>query len=952
MIELQREIDIQWLLLCTFMLVLMQIGFLCLESGLTRAKHSINVAIKNIADLCLVIVVFWLVGFAFMFNSGTTAFIGNWHWPTSLMSSPQMQTLFLFEAMFCCTAVTIISGAIAERSRFWAYLMITVLVSVLIYPVVGHWIWGHFLSPEQGWLHQMGFVDFAGATVVHSVGGWVALAAVLVIGPRSGRFNKDGSAADIPGHHAPVAICGGLFMLAGWFGFNGGSLLTFSDVVPQVILNTLLSAVFAAIVASVLNYLRHGYFDLMAVVNGMLSGLVAITACANLVSAFDSVVIGAIAGILFVVMRSWLLKRQIDDVIMAIPTHLGAGVWGTVAVALFADRQLLPLQLSVLEQLWVQLLGVLVVAIWSFGVAFFSLKLINRLKPLRASLDQEYTGLNYTEHKQKTEWLELLENMEANISRNELSARVPVEPFTEIGQIASQYNRIMDWLERSILDSEQILHNLNEGIVKVDSYCFVQKVNPAAGRIFGVRPKNALGIQLATMFTSIEQAKNLPTSKHGLDELCLQPQKLGGHNLNGEEMTLIVSAVKRFGQQGLYYTLLIQQQVNVQQAKEKTSNEERDPNSPETNLEQANSRRNILLANLAASLKGPLNRVLIYNELSQMDSQLAHEQRQYLDKIELAANELIIQIEDLIYLTGRAPRLTAETRCHFDIKWLLAQVSNHFSQLCAQKGLELNTAGLDGEPDVIYSEPVAMQQMLHKLLENTLSRTDMGEINLSYVRKGSVYQLDLIDSGRPLEPAEAEKLTRTEQQEEESFSAEQLGLAAAFGHMQRLNARCDVQVLANGANVLQIDLTFDEKAVTTKKIYTATGAEIKGRDISIWLIDADDERRYLLSAMLRAMDLKVWATKSVVSVFGHSGAVAPDIIFSSCQIAGLENGKVLHKIRNMWPEPSTVVAVLRAGDEQLASSVEAELVENWPIDMTELVAMVSKLLRIEFSDIS
>ena len=278
---------------------------------------------------------------------------------------------FLFQAMFCSTAVTIVSGAVAERMRFNSYVAVSVLVSGLIYPVYGHWVWnGLDRGDTIGWLGRMGFVDFAGSTVVHSIGGWVALATVLTVGPRLGRFSAKRRNQRLTGYDLPLALLGVLLLWMGWFGFNGGSVLAFNEQVPSILVNTMLAGAAGLVMPVVLYLFRGQPVPVSAVMNGSLAGLVAITANCHVVGAVAAVIIGAIGSLVMLLTEYGLVRARIDDVVSAIPVHLGAGIWGTLAVALMGNLELIGTGLNRAAQLRVQLLGTGVAGAWAFGIAY------------------------------------------------------------------------------------------------------------------------------------------------------------------------------------------------------------------------------------------------------------------------------------------------------------------------------------------------------------------------------------------------------------------------------------------------------------------------------------------------------------------------------------------------------------------------------------------------------
>lgn len=434
-------LNLGWVLVCAVLVLLMQAGFCCLETGLVRAKNSINVAIKNLVDFCVCSLIFWMFGYALMFGRDYAGLFGTTRWLVPSDLTPSELTFFIFQAMFCGTAATIISGAVAERIRFWGYLMITLVIAALVYPLFGHWAWAGGAGEASGWLRRLGFVDFAGSSVVHGTGGWVALAAAIVIGPRIGQFDK----ADQPirGHNLAIASLGVLLLWVGWLGFNGGSSFEISSRTPIIFINTCLAGAVGGITLMGFSWVSESRPTVEWVINGVISGLVGITACCNSVTPQSSVVIGAIAAVVCFMATRLMVRLKIDDAIGAVPAHACAGAWGVIAVALFADPAVLDTGLSRWEQLGVQALGTVVCFAWSFGVGYVFLSLINRLTPLRVSAEQEQAGLNMAEHGASTALLDLLYDMEQQRQGGDFSKHVSVDPHTEVGQIALQYNRVL-----------------------------------------------------------------------------------------------------------------------------------------------------------------------------------------------------------------------------------------------------------------------------------------------------------------------------------------------------------------------------------------------------------------------------------------------------------------------------------------------------------------------------
>ncbi|MCP4788284.1 MAG: ammonium transporter [Fuerstiella sp.] len=457
-----------WVLVCVALVFVMQGGFLCLESGLTRSKDAINVALKNMTDFSVSLLLFWSFGFAVMFGASYEGWIGTSHFFVSVDAKDSfLVTTFLFQAMFCATAATIVSGAVAGRMRFYAYIVTTFIVSGLVYPIYGHWAWGG--SGTSGWLAALGFVDFAGCSVVHSVGGWAALAAVSVIGPRTGRFGANGALQEIHCSNLPMAMLGTMLLWMGWIGFNGGSTLAMNEQVPGIIANTLLAGAAGMVTALFLGWIVTGHSAVNRAINGSLAGLVSVTACCHAVTTPNAVLIGTIGGIVMEGTQWLLYRRRIDDAIGAVPVHLAAGIWGTVAVALFGNPEVLGTGLSRWAQLQVQLTGVFVAFALTFGTTYLLLRLINKFIPLRVTPAQEGMGLNVAEHGAATELTTLISEMDTHRQTGDFSQPVSLESFTEVGQIAEQYNQVMAVIvsERAqLIDSNQRARGANAKLVE------------------------------------------------------------------------------------------------------------------------------------------------------------------------------------------------------------------------------------------------------------------------------------------------------------------------------------------------------------------------------------------------------------------------------------------------------------------------------------------------------
>ena len=463
-------VDTLWVINCAILVFIMQAGFMCMESGLSRYKNSINVALKNAADFGVSVVIFWLFGFGIMFGTSYKGLFGTdlFFLKTDIA---EWMTYFVFQAMFVATAATIISGAVAERMKFVGYLLITILATGIIYPLVGHWAWSSsYLANMQGaesqvltatgverqigWLSEMGFVDFAGSTIVHSVGGWIALSAVLILGPRIGRYSQ-ANKGKFTGSSFPLAVLGTLILWFGWFGFNGGSNGAMNDAVPLILINTFLAAAFGLLTGLTTSFIIYKKPDAFYVILGPLAGLVAITAGCNSMTSLTAIFVGIVGSLIAIGVNELLNKLEIDDVVGAIPVHLAAGVWGTLAVGFFSNLEILDTGLTRLEQIKVQFIGVGSIGLFAFLGSYILLKILNYFYPLRVSALHEELGLNIAEHNAVSVEHDLISILDKQSKTEDLTIRGPQDPFTTGGVIGLYYNKLMSKLESSETQKEK-----------------------------------------------------------------------------------------------------------------------------------------------------------------------------------------------------------------------------------------------------------------------------------------------------------------------------------------------------------------------------------------------------------------------------------------------------------------------------------------------------------------
>ncbi len=721
------QIDVLWVSVSAGLVFLMQAGFLTLESGFTRSKNNINVAMKNITDFAVTTVVFWMFGYALMFGASALGWFGT---DTFFISYDQhgisLLSFFFFQVMFCGTAVTIISGAVAERARFGAYVVMSIIVAGLVYPVFGHWAWnGLEVGEAFGWLGQMGFVDFAGSTVVHSVGGWAALALLLILGPRIGRYKPDGSIRSFSSSNLPLAVLGALLLWLGWFGFNGGSTLAFDDSVTRILTNTVIAGAAGLVVAELLSWAFTGRATVDSAVNGSLAGLVAITANCHAVSTEAAAVIGGVGGLVMLLCSLLLNRLRIDDAVGAVPVHLAAGAWGTIAVALFGQPELLGTDLSMLQQVTVQVIGVVTCGVWTFGVTFVLMWLIDKVIPLRVSPQEEHEGLNVAEHGARTDLVDLLAFMEQQTQADNLNARANIEPFTEVGLIAQRYNQVLDALQRSIAQTNVIVQTAMDGIITFATDSLrIDSINPAAEAMFGYGQAQMVGVPMTDFIAVPGETMNSPAAAR-IRQFLEQSvnynvhQKAFGRRANGDlfPIELALSEAQLEGKR--FYTGVVRDISDREQISQELM-------QMQTSLNDAMNAKGEFLLETTERLREPLYRIVRQAESLMFQSADIVMQRTVEDIMNDSTLlvDIFARLTDASALANNALILDSNS---VDVQEILNAAIQSLNDYAFQKNTRLTlhmTSGLQ----VIQADKRRLRQMITSMLQASLDFTNSGRV--------------------------------------------------------------------------------------------------------------------------------------------------------------------------------------------------------------------------------
>lgn len=498
MVSFHSDLDALWVVLCTFLVFMMQFGFALIEAGCVRSKNTINVAMKNMVDATFGFLFFWLIGFGLMFGADRYGLIGFSHFFID-GNDDAINIYFLFQAMFATTATTIISGAVAERMKFNAYVLVTILVVSFIYPVFGHWAWA-----SGGWLKELGFIDFAGSTVVHSVGAWVGLAGAIILGPRLGRFRDTKVIYFAPSHHNFIVF--GVFVLwFSWFGFNAGSQLAFESPVSKILLNTLMSGAAGGFGAYLISIVVNGKVNVELFSFGVIVGLVGITAGCAYLTLPQAAIVGFISAFVMFIAEKTLLRLKIDDPLSAVAVHGFGGMWGTLAVGLFATP---PSGMSQLYFFGIQAIGVSSAFLFSFGCGIPLFVLLHKAGRLRVSKRHEVLGLNVTEHQAKLPWVETIDSIIRIMNSGNFNSKVHEERGTEVGIVARFFNHLLGKLRTK--QGELMAYNKNLR-TQVNTDPLTQVFN-RRGLMENIRLREAIDKEFSIIIIDIDHFKQINDS--------------------------------------------------------------------------------------------------------------------------------------------------------------------------------------------------------------------------------------------------------------------------------------------------------------------------------------------------------------------------------------------------------------------------------------------------------
>ncbi|MEM7784361.1 MAG: ammonium transporter [Planctomycetota bacterium] len=795
-----ENLQIGFVLICSACVFLMQAGFCLLESGLVRTKNSINVAVKNIVDCAIAVLMFTTIGFTCMFGDSFWGFIGT-EAGDKYLSDPKLLTFFLYQLVFCSTAATIVSGAVAERIKLGIYAIISLVLAGFVYPIFGHWAWGGTIPGTQpGWLAELGFIDWAGASVIHIVGGSAALAAAQLVGRRR-NLNRD---ALTGGSSFPLAILGTFLLWFGWWGFNGGSGLSLDETTPLIILNTNFGAIGGIVAAMIFSLLIRQKIEVVSLISGLLAGLVSVTAACHLLAPSAAIIAGMIGSIIAQFGDHLLKRLKIDDAVNAFPIHGLAGIWGVLVVGIFGSESAFG-DNSRWFQILVQGVGAVAAFGFSYGSILGVLAGLKRFRSLRVKAYEEKIGLNVVEHGATNDVSELVGKMTRHGALGIYHEKVESDPFTEVGMIANQYNRVIEKVNEEIIHHERtneelqreqirlqsVFDNARIGIYQLTPELELISANRFLLEMFGVKCSDELAEFVSQcVLPWHREDPNLISSIHsdldsgkGFQDLETEVSSFGG-----KQIWILESLVPIRCPKGKLISWLGTVNDVSQQKRAFLS---------ELEIAEAKSEaKGQFLANMSHEIRTPLNGVIGMLDLLDSCTGGAKE-RHYVTIARSSANALLSLINDILDFSKiEAGKLELEN-ISFKLAEIVEETAQQFAILAHNKNLEMNCDLASDLPFKCKGDPERLRQVMTNLLGNSIKFTEKGEINLRVNRRGNVIRFSVQDTGIGMSKAVREKLFESFMQADPSttrkYGGTGLGLTISNQLLALMNSQISVE---------------------------------------------------------------------------------------------------------------------------------------------------------------
>ena len=898
-----------WMIIAAFMVFLMQAGFLMIEAGSVRSKNSVNVAQKNVSDMIICVVCYSLVGFGIMYGTTMGGYFGLGGVKTALEDVGGWPTLLIFNLAFCSVTATVVSGAVAERMRIGAYFISTILIALVVYPVFGHWAWGNtIITSNLAFLANLGFVDHAGGVVVHALGGFYALAAILLLGSRAGRFDDEGHVLPISGHNSVLALSGALILFVTWIPFNTGAMEPGTQAFGNAALGTVVAGAVGGLSGKLLGFFLQGRtFNPTSSFNGILGGLVAVTSCAHLLGPFGAAAIGAIGGACAVGGAHFLLyKAKIDDPVGVVPVHGFAGIVGAIAFPLFTN-QALPAG-SVGDQMAIQAFGVLVCIAWAMGMGFIIIGSLKLFKFLRVSEAQEYLGLNYGEHLAGVTDTHLEAVMNASQKAQKKTGLAPVAGSLASNEISYAVNHLTEEnaeqrkeIEKALEMFRSSVESMTDGLLIYDADGIVVQLNSAFTNIMNQRGVSCeIGMNRRELLTNLFNAGHFQSEDKSLEDwldefvekMDLSTEQEGNFQTPDGRTYLSRSRPIKSGGQILTLSDIteVQDALTAARIAEKSKSE--------------------FLANMSHEIRTPMNGILGMTEILSL-GELTEQQKSFIGTISRSGNALMTIINDILDFSKIEAGQTKLHSSPFVLRDSIEDVTALLSSSAADKGIDLLVRVLPDLPSTFVGDVGRIRQILTNLVGNALKFTHFGHVLIDVDGQVSGQNAELTirihDTGIGIPedqlPFVFEKFRQVDGSTTREYEGTGLGLSITSSLVELMGGTISVESTLEKGSIFTVNLALPTHAELKPKVNMPV--EIIGANIIV--VDDNAINRNILREQIKHWRCKSAAVESgakALTVLANAAQknIKIDLMIIDFHMPGMNGEELFNTLKQQYPD--------------------------------------------------